>query len=54
MLFKGLIAGIQGFIAGFAFFTWLYSASKKKVPQGLLEWILTVLAVIIFISWLIK
>lgn len=54
MLFKCLISSIQGLIVGFAFFTWLYSASKKKIPQGLLEWILTVSAVIIVISWLLK
>ena len=28
--------------------------SEKKIPHGLIEWILTVLSVVILISWVIK
>ena len=45
---------LQICIVGLTLFVWLISASEKKIPHGLIEWILTVLSVIILISWAIK
>lgn len=45
---------IQSCIIGFTFFIWLLSANKKKIPHGLIEWILTVLSVLILIRWVVK
>lgn len=45
---------LQSCIVGFTIFIWLISANEKKIPHGLIEWILTVVSVIILISWLIK
>ena len=45
---------LQICIIGFTLFVWFISASEKKIPHGLIEWILTVLYVVILISWVIK
>lgn len=45
---------LQICIVGFVAFIWLISANEKKIPHGLIEWILTVLSIIILISWAIK
>ena len=45
---------LQVCIIGFTLFVWFVSVSEKKIPHGLIEWALTVLSVIILISWAIK
>ena len=45
---------LQVCIIGFTLFVWFVSVSEKKIPHGLIEWILTALSVIILVSLAIK
>ena len=44
---------IQCCIVGFSVFVWLISISEKKIPHGIIEWILTILSIIILITWML-
>lgn len=45
---------IQCCIVGLTFFVWIISISKKEKPYGIIEWILTILSIIILIIWMFK
>lgn len=45
---------LQICIVGFTLFIWFLCAKEKTIPHGLIEWILTILSVIILIYWNIR
>ena len=49
-----MIIFLETCLIGFVLFIWLFSLYNKKIPKGLIEWILTFIAVAIMIGWYVK
>ncbi len=49
-----MIMFLESCLIGFALFIWIVSLYERKTPKGLIEWILTFIAIAIMISWYVK
>ncbi len=49
-----MIIFLESCLIGFTLFIWIVSLYKRKIPKGLIEWILTFMAIAIMISWYVK
>lgn len=44
---------VQWFIVILAFLIWLESIIRREIPHGILEWIVTLLAIIVLVSLIV-